>query len=231
MMKIGRGKNYCLFQNQPGNLIMNLAKLTTKWVAFFLLAVSSSAWSADAPLPPDAQVLIGKKIPAAVKGKAVGAIPGFLSLGGALVGNDTHGRMLGYDEGVMSDGSPLLVVSATDNDRNMEILDVLKLPPDLMTWYFEGDFKYALQHHPSKNFKWRRGREYYILSDSCEINHAEVKDQIIFALIYQEKGKEDCSHFSKHVKKAWMLDKKTWRLKTLPTKNMRCQYVAEDDCY
>lgn len=213
-------------------------------MAGWMLVATGSAYCGDIPLPPEVQALIGMKIPPVVKGNksvARNGIPGFLAVSSSVAlsrsgsSQSDDGKTLGLETGVLASGRQLLLVAAIRQDLTTEILDALMLPPDLIDWYFEGNFEYALQHdraHRDRYFKWywqagQVGR--FALSESCGAN--EEDERIIIGLIKQEKGKETCSHYSKRVKLAWLLDKQSGRLKPISTQGLQCHYISEDDCY
>lgn len=197
--------------------------------------------SEDISLPPEVRALIGMKIPPVIKGKASGSIPGFFGLGSSAAmtgsGSDAiiEGSSVGFQTGVLASGRPMLFVTGHDKDLTTKIFDALMLPPDLIDWYFEGDFEYALQHdqaHPDRYFKWywqtgQTGR--FVLSETCRSH--EDDERIIIGLIKQQKGKEGCSHYTKRVKQAWLIDKQSGRLMPISTKGLQCHYITVDDCY
>lgn len=202
-------------------------------VAVGMSVMAGSAYCRDISLPPEVQALVGMKIPPVIKGKvsvARGSIPGFFMLGSSGSGETSDGRNIGLETGVLASGRPMLFVTGIHKDLTTEILDVLMLPPDLIDWYFEGNFEYEFQHHkanPERHFKWRTGR--FTLSESCRSNKGD--ERIILGLIKQEKGKETCSHYSKRVKQAWLIDKQSGRLTPISTWGLQCHYISEEDCY
>jgi hypothetical protein len=217
-----------------------MKKILSKFLLIFaasncLLVISGNSYCGDAPLPSEVQKLVGIEIPPVVKGKASGSIPGFLALGSsaAVTGSGfsptIQGREIGFETGTVN-GLPMLFVTGHDKDLTTRIFDVLMLPPDLNDWYFEGDFEYALQYdqaHPDRYFKWRKNR--FTLSETCWSHKDD--ERYILGLIKQEKGKKTCSHYSKRVKLAWMIDKQSGRLTPLPTQGLQCHYITEEDCY
>jgi hypothetical protein len=169
-------------------------------------------------------------------------IPGFLAVSSSSMvsrsgssGETSDGGFIGLETGVLASGRPMLFVVGIHKDLTTEILDALMLPPDLIDWYFEGDFEYALQHdqaHLDRYFKWhwQTGQpSRFTLSESCGSNKED--ERMIIGLIKQEKGKETCSHYSKRVKFAWLLDKKSKRLTPISTRGLQCHYISEEDCY
>lgn len=205
-------------------------------MAGWMLVATRSAHCGDIPLPSEVQALVGMKIPPVIKGEAGGSIPGFFVLGGvpALSASGSSeisdGRNLELRTGVLASGRPMLFLMAYDKNLTREILDALMLPPDLNDWYFEGDFEYALQHdqaHPDRYFKWRKNR--FTLSETCWSHKDD--ERIIIGLIKQEKGKETCSHYSKRVKQAWLIDKQSGHLAPISTRGLQCHYISMDDCY
>lgn len=207
-------------------------------VAVGMSVMAGSAYCRDISLSPDVQALVGMKISPVVKGGvsvASGSIPGFLVLGSSAAvtgsGSDAiiEGRYIWFQTGVAS-GRPMLFVMGGHKDLTTKIFDVLMLPPDLIDWYFEGDFEYEFQHHKAdtdRHFKWRTGR--FTLSESCRSNKND--ERLILGLIKQEKGKETCSHYSKRVKQAWLIDKQSGRLTPISTRGLQCHYISMDDCY
>lgn len=203
--------------------------------------MAGSAYCRDISLPPEVQALIGMKIPPVIKGEAGGSIPGFFVLGSsaAVTGSGSspiiEGMEIGFETGVLASGRPMLFVRGHDKNLTTKIFDALMLPPDLIDWYFEGNFEYALQHgqaHPDRYFKWywqtgQTGR--FILSETCWSHKGD--DRYIIGLIKQEKGKETCSHYSKRVKQAWLINKQSGRLAPISTRGLQCHYISMDDCY
>lgn len=226
--------------------IIALSQLRRFFLMFSVIAwmslIAGSAYCEDIPLPPEVQALVGMEIPPVIKGDARGSIPGFFMLGssGPLsrygINETADGRSsFGLETGVLANGRPMLFVTVIHKDLTTDILDALMLPPDLIDWYFEGDFEYAFQHdqaHPDRYFKWywQAGQtERFVLSESCGSNKDDKR--LIIGLIKQEKGKETCSHYSKRVMLAWLIDKRSGRLMPMPTRGLQCHYISEEDCY
>ena len=93
-----------------------------------LALLAGNAQGADETLPPEVKALIGMKIPPKVVGKRGGDIPNFIQLNGGMlnrnIGNETPRAELGYEEGLVDKRWPVFIVSASHNDRTLEILDV-----------------------------------------------------------------------------------------------------------
>lgn len=206
-----------------------------------IIVMTESARCEEMLLPTKVQAFIGMEIPPVIKSVASGSIPNFISLSSssAVTRHGTNpsigGRNVGFYYGVLADRAPVLFVIGHDKNLTTKIFDVLILPPDLIDWYFKGDFKYALRHdrqHWDRYFKWywqdgQTGR--FMLSESCGSN--ENDERYIIGMIKQENGKESCSHYSKRVKLAWLIDKESGRLTRISTQGLQCHYIAAEDCY
>ncbi len=199
-----------------------MKKTTIRNFIFVLIAVGGmslhalNALGADDAMPSEVQVLIGMKIPPKVKGTARASIPNFVSKGGEW-------GAISYEEGMVGGKWPVFIVERIDADRSLEILDVQMLPINLIDWrYVDGKFK-----NKSEHFKFVKNR--LSLSEKCR---ADENDQrMIFGLIKQEIGKEACSHFSKLVQQAWMIDRQSGKITPIPTKDLQCFYLTMDDCF
>jgi hypothetical protein len=166
-------------------------------VAGGMSVMAGNAYCGDIPLPPEVQALVGMKISPVIKGKvsvARNGIPGFLAVSSSSMvsrsgssGETSDGGFIGLETGVLASGRPMLFVVGIHKDLTTEILDALMLPPDLIDWYFEGDFEYALQHdqaHLDRYFKWhwQTGQpSRFTLSESCGSNKED--ERMIIGLI------------------------------------------------
>lgn len=206
--------------------IQKFLKSSVMLITFCMLIVSANSWSREAAPPQDVQALIGKKIPAAIKGKASGSIPDFLVLSSTGINVIVNGRNIELRTGVTAGGSQVSLVIAKDADFNTEILDALLLPPDLIDWYVAGDKNASRK--PQEIFKWRKGR--FTLSEDVGCRKDKKDTRFIVGLVKPEKGKETCSHYSRRVRNAWLLNTKSGRFEAISTQNLSCLYLVEDDC-
>lgn len=212
--------------------------LLTFILAGWLSIQALSAQSVEEVLPPDVRALVGMKLaPVRVEEKdikrapwakplspdyvqmAPARIPNFISMGSSGGG----GLGLGFEEGVVAGKWPVFIVERIGADMSREILDALMLPKDLIDWHFADGNSGNISDH----FIFIKGR--FSLSERCR--SSEEDERIIVGLIKQEKGKETCSHFSKQVKLAWMIDRQSGKITPMPTQGLQCFYLTMDDCF
>jgi hypothetical protein len=197
-----------------------LQYLARKYLLVFAIAggmsvLAENAYCVDMSLPVEVQALIGMKIPPIIAGKASANIPNFVS--------KTSGwGAISFDEGIVGDKWPVFIVELINADRSREVLDVQLLPNNLIDWRYLGRESEQLE-------KFKHVKNRFSFSTSCRVD--ERDERLVFGLVKPEKGKQTCSHFSKRVKLAWLIDRQSGKISPMQTQGLQCFYLTMDDCF
>lgn len=190
---------------------------------FVLLAagialLTGNAQAADEALPPEVKALIGMKIPAKAPGRT-GDIPEWKTIVGGVLGSKPNDiQEMGLEE-LYRDGISIFVIDLMDKrDRSRTVLDARLLPRQLLSYEIKN----------GKIVMKRNSSQLYSLVMGCERNRSE---ETIVGLMRPEPGKGNCTHNSKQVKRAWLIDPQTGRITDISPQDVSCPRVdAEYSC-
>lgn len=170
-----------------------------------LLAVN--AQGAGDTLPPEVEVLIGMRIPAKAPGRG-GNVPGWGRMGSyALDAVILPQQSLGVEELYRDDVSIFAIILLDEKDWSRTILDAQVIPQKLL-WYYVKNGK----------FVEKKNRRLHSFSSMCKRADSET----IVGLMRPEPGKENCTHNSKQVIRAWKIEQQTGRITGIPTQDVSC---------
>lgn len=182
-----------------------------------LVSPVAIAKGADETLPAELMALIGKKLPPVASGKARASFSNF-ELKGSFGAGD-----IGFEEGVYLRKWPVVLVTRIHKDMTTELLDVLMLPKKLIDWRYEGD------GISTKSNKFIFVKNRFALSERCRTG--EEDERMILGLVKPESGKSLCTHFSNHVKQAWMVGGENGKISPISPDGLQCMYLTMDDCF
>jgi len=196
-------------------------RLLTKFLIAFAVVGMSQIATADVvskikarthteqQLPADIKALIGLKIPDMESG-GKGGIPSWSLKGGSLVGKQQFGVEQWYRGGEF-----IFLVRRLD-DAGRIVLDARVLPRHLLA-YHEKNGDLVFEQRSSK----------YSFESMCY----RLKDELVVGLMRPERGKEDCTHTTKRLKRAWKIDAQNGRISDIPTQGVSCSFMdAEYSC-
>ncbi|MDD4977863.1 MAG: hypothetical protein PHI29_04460 [Gallionella sp.] len=111
-----------------------------------------------------------------------------------------------------NDTSIFAIISLNTKEKYKTILDAQLLPKELLTYYF-------------KNGKSVTKKQWWKFYSPTAICYRE-REEIIVGLMRPEQGKQDCSHKTKQVKKAWKVDQESGHISEIPTQGIVCSYMG-----
>lgn len=194
---------------------MEIKFLLTPLAAISCLAMVSSAAYSEKKPEINVDALVGTTIPARSASRT-GDLNGWHERGGTLLGHSELG--LGLSE-YYRDGQAIFIITRTDSKLNKTILDVRKLPMNIMDHKIVGNKLVFL-----KNAVNRYGLAHYCASN-------KETEAIVIGLAKPEKRFKDCSHRTRQIYTAWIVDTTTGKLKTINPKGVTCLLSDfEDSC-
>lgn len=207
------------------------------WLITLALVTCSTHVAHSHDNPPEVQALIGTKIAPLIrqgqalpdkragdgnsrptKKKVVGDIPGFKSINETLLTHDSVAFSIGLHEGFIY-RTPGFITTRIYPDLNLEVMDVVALPPGIVEWRLVGETIVYI----SKRFRFST------YCESLEKPSGLDKYVRIVGLIKPERGKTDCGHDSTRVKRAWGVER-DGRVVEIEANQLKCQYFAMNDC-
>ena len=176
-------------------------------VAGGMTVMAGSAYCEGDVLPPEVRAMVGMRIPAKAPGRQ-GSVPGWLRMGSyALDAAKRPLQSLGVEELYRDDVSIFVIDLLDEKDWSRTILDAQVMPQKLL-WYYVKNGK----------FVEKKNKQLYSFSSMCKRADSET----IVGLMRPESGKEDCTHHSKQVIRAWIIDQQSGRITGIPTQGVSC---------
>ena len=158
-------------------------------------------------LTPELRSLVGMRIPANAQGMQ-GDVPGWFVMGSYALSAPKHKLLsMGVEELYRDDVSIFVIDIVDEMDWSRTILDVQVLPQNML-WY---DIK-------NSNIVPKKDEHMYSFNSMCK----RADSQIIVGLMRPELGKEDCTHYSKQVLRAWEIDPQIGRITEIPVQGVSC---------
>lgn len=177
-----------------------------------------SAQCADEALPPEVQSLIGMKIQSEKQGE-FGRIKNWESKGWSTLNIfPKPNQTMGVEELYQGDMSIFVIELMDKSDWSMTILDAQVLPRQML-------------NYSVKNGKivWKKSLRTYRFESGC-YRKTNPKERIV-GLIRPENGKEDCTHETKQVKRAWKIDQESGHVSETLSDRVLCYFMdAEFSC-
>lgn len=195
-------------------------KLSTKLATFCFSALL--CFAAGIPTsyardknPPEVEALIGMKIPSEKQG-SFGKIPGWKSKTWTALSIFPQPQQDISVEELYRDDEFIFVIKLFDKkDWSTTILDAQILPLRLLEYQIKNG-----------GIVWKKNSQGYNFESMCQNTRLET----VVGLMRPEPGKENCTHKSKQVKRAWQIDKKIGRITEIPPQGVSCHWETEDFC-
>jgi len=173
----------------------------------FGITIANQASYARDKNPTEVEALIGMRIPAKAPGRQ-GSVPGWWMMGSyALDAAKRPQQSLGVEELYRDDVSIFVIDLLDEKDLSRTILDAQVIPRNLL-WYNAKNGKFAQKNN----------RRLYRFNSMCKRADFET----IVGLMRPESGKEDCTHHSKQVIRAWRIDQQTGHIVDTSTQGVSC---------
>jgi len=195
-------------------------KTTMRGLMFVVLAVVGTmavlvgnAQGKETSLPPEVKKLIGMKM--TFDNNRGSRVPGWERVGSysLIPGNE----VLGVDELYRESESIFAVIFFNKNDHSKTILDARVLPQDSLSYFVRGG-----QVVPRKSSRVLYFRNICKRADT----------EIVVGLMRPEPEmqQDNCTHWSKQVKRAWSIDEQTGRISEISTEGVSCFWETEFAC-
>lgn len=195
-------------------------KTTMRGLALVVLAVAGgiallagNAQGADDAMPPEVQALIGMEIPDTESGMN-GAVPEWKMKGGSLLENFLYPEQPLLIEELYQNKLSVFVIERLDRKKKSRtILDVAVLPRHMLNYNVKNG-----------EIVWKKSLQVYRFERGCERERYET----VVGVMRPERGKEDCTHKSKQVKRAWKIDHQTGRITEIPSYGVSCYFMDSE---
>jgi hypothetical protein len=181
--------------------------VTSLFVVGGMVMSIGNAQCADEPLPPEVKKLIGMEIPSFEAGGR-GGLPGWVYAGSTLL----RDKSFGVEYWDREEQSIFLVSKLDTSGKHLMVLDAKVLPRDWLTFSIKnGETKMKKQW-------WK----FYAPTSACERNSGEV----IVGLVRPVRGRHDCSHKTKQIKRAWKIDEQSGHISEISSQGISCNYMG-----
>lgn len=198
-----------------------LIKILAVFVVFYLpqvtvaadtVAVDRKEAGVSEVLPPEVKALIGMRIPSEKQGE-FGRIQGWKRKGSIILNIFPKQRQtMGVDELYRDDMSIFAIVLTDETGWSMTVLDVRVLPRHLLNYNVKNG-----------EIVWKKSARAYRFENTCYL-----PKETVVAIARPEKGKEDCTHTTRQIKRAWKIDRETDRISEIPTQGVSCSFTDSE---
>ncbi len=194
-------------------------KATMRSLIFVVLAVAGgmallagNAQGAEDAMPPEVKALIGMRIPDTETGRN-GEIPNWTMNGGEVFRISTDGASGSMISGYFQNNLSIFVVEERNNkEKYRTILDAQLLPIEFLTYYLKN----------GKAVTKKQWWKFYVPTVLCYRERGET----IVGLMRPERGKYDCSHKTKQIKRAWKINQETGHIAETSPQEVSCSYMG-----
>lgn len=195
-------------------------KITIRGRIFALLLISSAmpvlashAQGTNEPLPPEVKMLIGIHIKSNKQGE-FGRVENWKTRRWTTLNIFPKPNLSMGVEELYRDNTSIFVVELMNKaDWSMTLLDVRVLPRHMLNY----DVK-------NGTIVWSKNSRAYRFESMC---YRKPKETIV-AIMRPERGKEDCTHTTRQVKRAWKIDQETGHISEISAHGVSCAYMESE---
>lgn len=167
----------------------------------------------DEPLPPEVKKLIGMKIQSEKQGE-FGRIKKWKSKRWATLNIfPKPSQTIGVQELYQNDMSIFVIELMDETDWSVTLLDARVLPRHLLNYNVKNG-----------EIVWKKTPLDYRFEPMC---YRKPKERIV-ALMRSEQGREDCTHTTRQVKRAWKVEEENGRISEISPQGVSCSFMDSE---
>lgn len=181
-------------------------------VTVCMTLLAGNARGAENAMPLEVRALIGMRIQSEKQGE-FGNVKGWKFKGWTTLNIFPNpGQTIGVEELYRDDMSIFAIVLTDKTDWSMTVLDVRVLPRQTLNYNVKNG-----------EIVWKKSARAYRFENMCYL-----PKETVVAIARPEKGKEDCTHTTKQIKRAWKVDQETGRISEIPTQGVSCSFTDSE---